>query len=197
MALLGGDTLSFSTVVEHYDYNVGLNGENDLHFKFRIWGADNGEDISVFDALWDEVIFFIERAYTLVEGLHWRAGQDPLVLDLDGDGIETVRLSQSAANFDFDNDFFAERTGWVGSDDGVLAVDVNHDGVIDDITKPLMKDVINPLYAAYDILDEARQRRGALDLDLPERQILIDDKGKMTGVQKRATIAHRFTILGQ
>ncbi len=67
------------------------------------------------------------------------------------------------------------------------------DGVVDDMTKPLMKDVIEPLYEAYAVLDKARRKRGALDLDLPERQIMINDKGKMTGVQKRARLdAHKM-----
>lgn len=60
------------------------------------------------------------------------------------------------------------------------------DGVKDDVTGQLMDTVINPLYEAYAILDQARIRRGALDLDLPERQILIDKNGMMTGVKNRA-----------
>lgn len=67
------------------------------------------------------------------------------------------------------------------------------DGAPDDITAPLMDDVINPLYEAYEILDKARQKRGALDLDLPERRILIDENGKMSGVEKRARLdAHKL-----
>lgn len=67
------------------------------------------------------------------------------------------------------------------------------DGVTDDITGPLMTDVINPLYEAYTVLNKARQQRGALDLDLPERRIVIDDKGKMTGVVKRDRLdAHKL-----
>lgn len=66
------------------------------------------------------------------------------------------------------------------------------DGKTDDLTEPLMKDVINPLYEAYEVLDRARQKRGALDLDLPERQILIED-GKMTGVRQRSRLdAHKM-----
>lgn len=54
-------------------------------------------------------------------------------------------------------------------------------------------DLINPLYEAFGILDKARQERGALDLDLPERQIIIDDKGNMTGVRKRDRLdAHKM-----
>jgi ribonuclease R len=59
------------------------------------------------------------------------------------------------------------------------------DGVADDTTEPLMKDVITPLYEAYAVLNEARMKRGALELDLKERQILIDKNGKMTGVKNR------------
>ncbi|MBN8520923.1 MAG: ribonuclease R [Alphaproteobacteria bacterium] len=59
------------------------------------------------------------------------------------------------------------------------------DGVVDDVTRPLMEPVILPLYAGYDILNAARLKRGALELDLPERQIIIDAHGTMTGVKNR------------
>lgn len=72
-------------------------------------------------------------------------------------------------------------------------VQTAYDGVTDDLTGPLMEPVIEPLYEAFRILDEARQKRGALDLDLPEKQILINDKGEMTGVRKRARLdAHKL-----
>lgn len=54
----------------------------------------------------------------------------PLVLDLDGDGIELTSLAASGAYFDIDNDGLAERTGWVNSDDGLLAFDRDGDGKI-------------------------------------------------------------------
>ncbi len=60
------------------------------------------------------------------------------------------------------------------------------DGEPSPATDGLMNTVINPLYEAYEILDKARRRRGALDLDLPERQILIDKDGNMTRVKNRA-----------
>lgn len=67
------------------------------------------------------------------------------------------------------------------------------DGQTDDLTAPLMDSVINPLYEAYGLLDQARQKRGALDLDLPERQIVINDKGDMTGVKTRDRLdAHKL-----
>ena len=57
----------------------------------------------------------------------------PLVLDMDGAGIELVALSDSQAMFDLDNDSFAQHTGWVAPDDVLLAIDRNGNGRIDDI----------------------------------------------------------------
>ena len=56
----------------------------------------------------------------------------PLVLDLDGDGIELTSVDGSTAFFDVGVDGFAEATGWVAADDGLLALDVDGDGRIDD-----------------------------------------------------------------
>jgi len=67
------------------------------------------------------------------------------------------------------------------------------DGVTDDTTEVLLDAVLKPLREAYEILDAARQKRGALDIDMPERQILIDAKGNMTGVRKRARfVSHKL-----
>ncbi|HMA73844.1 MAG TPA: ribonuclease R [Xanthobacteraceae bacterium] len=43
----------------------------------------------------------------------------------------------------------------------------------DKATEPLLPLVIAPLYAAYAALKRAREQRGPLDLDLPERKILL------------------------
>ncbi len=61
--------------------------------------------------------------------------RDPLVLDLDGDGVELISFDQSQAFFDLNGDGFATRTGWLGFDDGFVAYDRNDNGRIDDITE--------------------------------------------------------------
>jgi len=61
--------------------------------------------------------------------------EDPLVLDLDGDGLEFTTLGQSLVHFDLDGDFFAEKTGWLRSDDGFLALDRDGNGLIDDVSE--------------------------------------------------------------
>lgn len=54
----------------------------------------------------------------------------PLVLDLDGDGIETVGF-ENRVYFDHNNNGYAELTGWIDSDDGLLTYDRDLNGRID------------------------------------------------------------------
>lgn len=59
------------------------------------------------------------------------------------------------------------------------------DGVTDQVTDGLVEPVLRPMHAAFSVLEEARRKRGALDIDMPERKILIDERGTMTGVALR------------
>jgi hypothetical protein len=59
----------------------------------------------------------------------------PIVFDLDGDGIELVSSRRSNVRLDVNGDGMAERLGWVGKDDGILALDRNHNGRIDDFSE--------------------------------------------------------------
>ncbi|HEY9163964.1 MAG TPA: VacB/RNase II family 3'-5' exoribonuclease, partial [Magnetovibrio sp.] len=59
------------------------------------------------------------------------------------------------------------------------------DGQPDDLTTPLLDTVIAPLYGAYEVLLKARAERGVLELDLPERQIILDDEGNVAKVIER------------
>ena len=56
-----------------------------------------------------------------------------------------------------------------------------------------VKKLVAPLYGAFQSFMTARRRRGVLDLNLAERQILVDDSGTVTGVKLREQFdAHRL-----
>ncbi len=59
------------------------------------------------------------------------------------------------------------------------------DGVTDNVTDTLLDDVLKPLREAFVVLEKAREKRGALDIDMPESKIIIDETGTMTGVALR------------
>jgi hypothetical protein len=56
--------------------------------------------------------------------------RDPLIIDMDGDGVELIALGDSQAMFDHNQDGFAERTAWVSADDALVVWDQNGDGKI-------------------------------------------------------------------
>lgn len=56
--------------------------------------------------------------------------RDPLIIDLGETGIE-LRSLEHGVNFDLDNNGFAEKTAWIGTEDGFLALDRNGNGSID------------------------------------------------------------------
>jgi hypothetical protein len=55
----------------------------------------------------------------------------PIVLDLNGDGVKTLSISDGV-KFDLFADGDKVNTGWVSSGDGLLVLDRNHDGSIGD-----------------------------------------------------------------
>ena len=57
-------------------------------------------------------------------------GSDPIVVDLDDDGVELVAVEDSTARFFSDSDGFKYRSGWAAADDGLLVYDKDDDGNI-------------------------------------------------------------------
>ena len=56
------------------------------------------------------------------------------------------------------------------------------DGRPDDVTGPLLEAILKPLYAAYAVAKRARDERDPLDLDIPERKILLKADGTVDRV---------------
>ena len=63
---------------------------------------------------------------------------DPLVLDLNGDGVQLTDYATQPVLFDSDHDGGSlEITGWVSAQDGIVVHDLNGDGVINDMSETL------------------------------------------------------------
>ena len=62
------------------------------------------------------------------------------------------------------------------------------DGGGDDLAKPLVEPILRPLWQAYGCVKAAREARGPLDLELPERKLVL----KPDGTVDRVTIPERL-----
>ncbi|OHC83839.1 MAG: ribonuclease R [Rhodospirillales bacterium RIFCSPLOWO2_12_FULL_67_15] len=68
-----------------------------------------------------------------------------------------------------------------------------HDGEPDETTAPLLEPLIRPLYGAYRALSLARAERGVLELDVPERRVVLDAESRVLRVEFRARYdSHRL-----
>lgn len=67
------------------------------------------------------------------------------------------------------------------------------DGAANARVSPLLETVIRPLYDAHRALVIAREKRQPLDLDLPERKVILSDDGKVSSVAFKDRLdAHRL-----
>jgi ribonuclease R len=67
------------------------------------------------------------------------------------------------------------------------------DGRADETTQPLLEPVLRPLWAAYDAVKHEREARDPLDLDLPERKLILDKDGRLKDVKWPERLdAHRL-----
>ncbi len=120
-------------------------GEMSLH-TYRLFDAPHGAQIyETFEAIFGYYL----KAMT---GKSYFAGVDPLVLDLDGDGLELNARTSIAPYYDIDGDGFGEQTGWVRGDDAFLVRDLNVNGKIDSV-KEMFGNGTTTGFAALKVLD--------------------------------------------
>jgi hypothetical protein len=78
----------------------------------------------------DDIFVLASDGRLLSNSGHFTVHQDglPVILDLDGNGIDVVPLGSSSVFFDMDGASGREHTAWAGNADGFLAIDLGVDG---------------------------------------------------------------------
>lgn len=124
---------------------------------------------------------------------------DPLIIDVDGDGLELIALDDSGIQFDLDNDGFRELTGWAGPDDAFLVHDENTNGVVDGLAEMFGTDDAaghRELWFYDDngdrVIDANDSIFGELQLWRDLNQDGITDEGELVSVQDAGLTAIRL-----
>ncbi len=61
------------------------------------------------------------------------------------------------------------------------------------VTPELVDSTLRPLWACWRALYKAREKRGPLELDLPERRVMLDEKGRIASIAPRERLdAHKL-----
>lgn len=89
------------------------------------------EDLHVIPKQVEDILDEIKKEHTNYTSAEKAVPQrDPLIIDLGEEGIELTDV-ENGVYFDLDNNGFAEKTAWIGTEDGFLALDINGNGIID------------------------------------------------------------------
>ncbi|WOQ86427.1 calcium-binding protein [Vibrio cholerae] len=100
---------------------------------------------------------------------------DPLVLDLDGDGLDFLSLDNSQAKFDLTGNGFATHTSWLSGDDGFLAIDKNNDGSINNIDELFGREDITG-FEELELLDSNGDGKISIEDAAFEQLLIWQDK---------------------
>lgn len=115
--VLGG-LLSLYPLAEDFGEWLGKKGYLDPIFE-AIFGEIAAHELNYYLNNYDPSIIFEESEATL----------SPMSIDLNGDGVTSQSIEEEIF-FDHDNNGMAENTGWISPDDGLLVLDRNSDGLI-------------------------------------------------------------------
>jgi hypothetical protein len=139
-------SVTTNAVIENF-WNPAWQGATMTTFKngsqidvFTISGATNSKSLGNLTASPGDVFYstvtYNGTTYNMFNMIRVNPGatgltryDSPLILDLNGDGVQTVDISQGTT-FDLHATGAAQATGWVDAHDGLLVIDLNSDGKI-------------------------------------------------------------------
>ncbi|MDT8338592.1 MAG: Ig-like domain-containing protein [Sulfurimonas sp.] len=106
----------------------------ELSDKIRILGWESSYYSKAVETIKfaDGTTYNIAEYFNLPQSQNYYGEAAPIVFDLNSNGITSTSTQSNNVYFDYNADGLRERTGWAERGDGLLAVDVNSDGIIND-----------------------------------------------------------------
>ena len=121
----------YDDITEFFGYWELFSDDYDIYIDDEETEPLNPEDIHLSSVPLENIQNTIKREHSSYVAAEETAPQrDPLIIDLGEEGIKLTDV-ENGVYFDLDNNGFAEKTAWIGTEDGFLALDINGNGIID------------------------------------------------------------------
>ncbi|MEY3265328.1 MAG: hypothetical protein RL717_2805, partial [Pseudomonadota bacterium] len=90
-------------------------------------------------------------------GFIGRYNTDPVVVDLDQDGLQFIDIADSKVRFDSENDGVLRRSAWIGPREGIVAWDHDQNGIINRLDEVAFASHLDPALAGLSDLQALQQ----------------------------------------
>jgi serine-aspartate repeat-containing protein C/D/E len=128
LTIKAGSSTSESIAVQTWQERVSMSGRNVITPDTQLGEGNEKFSIDIVDACGCQVAQ-PQMPVTIIDQTNYK-WHSPLVIDLNGDGVKTLGLDKGV-EFDLLNTGSKVNVGWVSAKDGLLAVDSNGNGKID------------------------------------------------------------------
>jgi hypothetical protein len=129
LTIRAGQTTSESISVRTWQETVSMGGRNVMTADTPTGEGNEDFSFEVVDGPGYQVAPQPQMPVTIVDNTPYR-WHSPLTIDLNGDGVKTLSIDKGV-KFDLLGNGSAQSVGWVSAKDGLLAVDSNGNGKID------------------------------------------------------------------
>ncbi len=110
------------------NYNHGIISDSELGYSYETGDIMVHTDVDGYQNVGNS--WNLENRYDIADEDITILEIPPILIDLNGDGVDLVSLDESTAFFDYDADSYQENLGWVGPEDGILAIDLDGDQMV-------------------------------------------------------------------
>lgn len=122
----------WSSVVEYFDWAWRLTSKNTYYdggeYTIERWDTPNQNPYWSYNTYSINAMGQLYSFYTLDDFGFYTLYFPPIVLDLNGDGLDIVSFDDSTATFDWEQNGVRQQTAWAGPEDGFLVIDLAADG---------------------------------------------------------------------
>ena len=128
-----------------------------LREQFVIQASSGSGNTTSTESVWFSVTDASGGKSFTDAGFIGRYNTDPVVVDLDQDGLQFIDIADSKVRFDSENDGVLRRSAWIGPREGIVAWDHDQNGIINRLDEVAFASHLDPALAGLSDLQALQQ----------------------------------------